>query len=34
MLGADGVVAVRAVMYDEGAESRTTTVGSYLFGSA
>jgi hypothetical protein len=34
MLGADGMVAVRTVMYDEGAEGRITTVGSYLFRSA
>ena len=34
MLGTDGMVAVRTVMYDEGAEGRITTVGSYLFGSA
>jgi acyl-coenzyme A thioesterase PaaI-like protein len=31
MLGADGVVAVRTVMHDEGAEDRVTTVGSYVF---
>jgi hypothetical protein len=31
MLGADGVVAVRAVMHDEGVDDRITTVGSYLF---
>ncbi len=31
MLGADDTVAVRAVMYDEGADGRMTTVGSYLF---
>lgn len=29
--GADGVVAVRVVMRDEGAGDRVTTVGSYLF---
>ena len=29
--GADGTVAVRVVMHDEGAEDRVTTVGSYLF---
>ena len=29
--GADGAVAVRVVMYDEGADDRVTTVGSYLF---
>jgi hypothetical protein len=34
MLGADGMVAVRTVMYDEGFEGRITTVGSYLFRSA
>jgi hypothetical protein len=34
MLGADGVVAVRAVMHDEGVDDRITTVGSYLFRSA
>lgn len=31
MLGADGTVAVRTVMYDEGADGRVTTVASYLF---
>ena len=31
ILGADGVVAVRTVMHDEGAADRLTTVGSYLF---
>jgi hypothetical protein len=31
MLGADGAIAVRTVMYDEGAGDRITTVGSYLF---
>jgi hypothetical protein len=31
MLGADAAVAVRTVMYDEGADGRITTVGSYLF---
>jgi hypothetical protein len=34
MLGADGMVAVRTVMCDEGAEGRITTVGSYVFRSA
>jgi hypothetical protein len=34
MLGADGTIAVRTVMYDEGACDRITTVGSYLFRSA
>jgi hypothetical protein len=34
MLGADDTVAVRAVMYDEGADGRITTVGSYLFRKA
>ena len=29
--GADGAVAVRVVMHDEGADDRVTTVGSYLF---
>jgi hypothetical protein len=33
MLGADAAVAVRTVMYDEGADGRITTVGSYLFRS-
>jgi hypothetical protein len=31
MPGADGVVAVRAVMHDEGVDDRITTVGSYVF---
>ena len=31
MTGADGTVAVRTVMHDEGADDRVTTVGSYLF---
>jgi hypothetical protein len=31
MAGADGTVAVRTVMHDEGADDRMTTVGSYLF---
>jgi hypothetical protein len=31
ILGADGVVAVRTVMRDEGADDRVTTVGSYVF---
>lgn len=31
MLGAAGNVAVRVVIYDEGAGDRVTTVGSYLF---
>jgi hypothetical protein len=31
ILGADGVVAVRTVMHDEGADDRVTTVGSYVF---
>jgi hypothetical protein len=31
MAGADGMVAVRTVMHDEGADDRVTTVGSYLF---
>ena len=31
MLGADGVLAVRTVMHDEGTDDRITTVGSYLF---
>jgi hypothetical protein len=31
MAGADGTVAVRTVMHDEGADERVTTVGSYLF---
>jgi hypothetical protein len=34
MLGADGTVAVRTVMHDEGLDDRITTVGSYLFRSA
>lgn len=34
MRGADGTIAVRTVMYDEGADGRITTVGSYLFRSA
>jgi hypothetical protein len=34
MPGADGVVAVRAVMRDEGVDDRITTVGSYLFRTA
>ncbi len=34
MPGADGTVAVRTVMYDEGNGDRVTTVGSYLFRSA
>jgi hypothetical protein len=34
MPGPDGTVAVRTVMYDEGADGRVTTVGSYLFRSA
>ena len=29
--GADGTVAVRVVMYDEGADDRRTTAGSYVF---
>ena len=33
MRGADNSVAVRTVMYDEGADDRITTVGSYLFRS-
>jgi hypothetical protein len=33
MLGADAGVAVRTVMYDEGADGRITTVGSYMFRS-
>jgi hypothetical protein len=32
--GAVGTVAVRTVMYDEGADGRATSVGSYLFRSA
>jgi hypothetical protein len=31
LAGAQGTVAVRTVMYDEGAEDRMITVGSYLF---
>jgi hypothetical protein len=31
MRGADGTVAVRAVMYDEGLDDRVTTVASYQF---
>jgi hypothetical protein len=31
MAGADGTVAVRTVIHDEGADDRVTTVGSYLF---
>jgi hypothetical protein len=31
MPGADGVLAVRTVMHDEGVDDRVTTVGSYLF---
>jgi hypothetical protein len=34
MSGADGTIAVRTVMYDEGVDDRATTVGSYLFRSA
>ena len=34
MPGADGMLAVRTVMYDEGVDDRITTVGSYLFRSA
>ncbi|MGE2837292.1 hypothetical protein [Mycobacterium sp. SMC-4] len=34
MPGSDGRVAVRVVMYDEGADDRMTTVGSYLFATA
>jgi hypothetical protein len=34
MTGADGTIAVRTVMYDEGVDDRMTTVGSYLFRSA
>jgi hypothetical protein len=33
MLGADGTLAVRTVMHDEGVDDRITTVGSYLFRS-
>jgi hypothetical protein len=31
MVGADGMVAVRTLMHDEGADDRLTTAGSYLF---
>jgi hypothetical protein len=31
MAGADGTLAVRTVMHDEGVDDRVTTVGSYLF---
>jgi hypothetical protein len=31
MSGAPGALAVRTVMYDEGAGERMTTVGAYLF---
>ena len=34
MPGTDGMLAVRAVMHDEGVDDRITTVGSYLFRSA
>ena len=34
MTGADGTLAVRTVMHDEGLDDRVTTVGSYLFRSA
>jgi acyl-coenzyme A thioesterase PaaI-like protein len=34
MPGADGVLAIRTVMRDEGVDDRITTVGSYLFRSA
>lgn len=34
MRGADGMIAVRVVMYDEGVGDRATTAGSYLFRSA
>jgi hypothetical protein len=34
MAGADGMLAVRTVMHDEGVDDRITTVGSYLFRSA
>ena len=34
MRGADGILAVRTVMYDEGNGDRVTTVGSYLLRSA
>jgi acyl-coenzyme A thioesterase PaaI-like protein len=33
LAGANGVVAVRVTMHDEGADDRVMTVGSYLFGS-
>jgi hypothetical protein len=33
IVGADGMVAVRAVLHDEGADDRVITVGSYLFES-
>ena len=33
MVGADGVIAVRTLLYDEGADDRLTTVGSYMFRS-
>ena len=33
MAGADGTVAVRVVMHDEGNDDRLTTAGSYLFRS-
>ena len=31
MVGADGILAVRTVMHDEGVDDRVTTVGSYVF---
>ena len=34
MVGSDGMVAVRTLMRDEGADDRLTTVGSYLFRAA
>lgn len=34
MAGADGTVAVRVAMHDEGNDDRMTTVGSYVFRSA
>jgi hypothetical protein len=34
MRGADGVLAVRTIMHDEGVDDRIMTVGSYLFRSA
>ena len=34
MPGADGMLAIRTVMHDEGSDDRITTVGSYLFRSA